>query len=294
MRTFVRVVERGNFSQVAREMEVAQPSVTRHMKELEEALNVSLLKRTTRQISVTEEGERFYQRCVQILQLVEDASQEVQRKKSELKGRIHLSCTTAFGVQYLCPILHEFLALHPEVELDINLTDDRIDLIAEGVDFVIRLAPLANSSLKYRKLGDSERLLAASPEFVAQYGPIDRPDDLAPLEAIRVCRVSDSKQVRLFKAEGGSVVLPLTGRFVIDNGLAAKDALVSGRGFGVTNRWLVQDLLDSGKLVQLLPDYTLEPIPLSLLIAPERADITRVRYLIEYIVREVQKIPGIF
>jgi DNA-binding transcriptional LysR family regulator len=196
-------------------------------------------------------------------------------------------------VQYLCPILHDFLAHHPDVELDINLTDDRIDLVTEGADFVIRLAPLANSALKYRKLGDSERLLAAAPTFIATHGPINTPEDLRQLNAIRVCRVADSKKVRLINADGTDQMMPLNGRFVIDNGLAARDALASGQGFGVTNRWLVQDLLEAGQLIHLLPDYKIEPIPLSILIAPERANIARVRHLIEHIVTKVQGIPGI-
>lgn len=293
MRTFVRVVERANFSQVARELGVAQPSVTRHLKELEMALGVSLLKRTTRQIAITEEGQRYYQRCLQILRLVDDAGAEVSSNSHTLKGKVKLSCTSAFGILHLCPLLYEFQDQYPEIEVEANLTDEKIDLVKEGVDFTIRLASLNDSSLKCRKLGGSERLLVASPAFLSKHSNIKKPQDLQQLEAIKMGMVIDSNNVRLISLSGEGQNVKLSGRILFDHGLAAKSALQAGRGFGVTHRWLIDDLLESGELIRLLPDYQLTVTPLSLLIAPERADIARVRCLIDFLIERIRLIPGI-
>ena len=132
MLTFVRVVERGSLSAVARELELGQSTVTRQLKELEEAIGVPLLIRTTRRVAITGEGLRYYANCLNILRLVEQAQDEARSIHSAPAGNVRISCTSAFGVMHMCRILFAFQRLHPEIAVDLNLTDEKIDLHSRG------------------------------------------------------------------------------------------------------------------------------------------------------------------
>jgi DNA-binding transcriptional LysR family regulator len=174
MRSLVRVAERGSFSAVARELGIGQSTVTRHVRELEDALGVRLLSRTTRRVSLTEEGRRYYASSVQVLRLVDQATDEVRSGSEAPAGTVRISCTAAFGVLHLCPMIFAFQDLFPEIGIDLSLTDDRIDLVREGVDVAVRLGPLTDSAMKLRSLGMSPRILVAAPQYLAERG---RPDE---------------------------------------------------------------------------------------------------------------------
>src|SRR5437763_78026 len=154
MRTFVRVAERGNLSVVARQFGVGQSTVTRHVRELEEAVGVPLLSRTARRVTLTEEGSRYYTNCVHILRLVEQAADEARGTRSAPAGTIRVSCTAAFGVLHVSRLIFAFQDRYPDIAVDLSLTDERVDLVREGVDIALRLGPLTDSSMKLRPLVD--------------------------------------------------------------------------------------------------------------------------------------------
>lgn len=235
MRTFVRVAERGSLSAVAREFGVGQSTVTRHLRELEEAVGVPLLSRTTRRVTLTDEGSRYYANGVQILRLVEQAGDEARGKRGTPAGMIRISCTAAFGVLHVSRRIFAFQDRYPDIGVDLSLIDERVDLVREGVDIALRLE-----------------------------GP-----------------------------NGERHVVPFGGRFRVDHGLAAREALIAGRGIAPAHRWLVDDLLAAGRLEAILPDYSLPSTPLSMLIVPERAGIARVRLLVDFLVEQAGGIPGI-
>ena len=155
MRTFVRVAERGSLSAVARELGVGQSTVTRHLRELEEAVGVPLLSRTTRRVTMTDEGSRYYADSVQILRLVEQAGDEARGTRGAPAGTIRISCTAALGVLHVSRLIFAFQDRYPDIGVDLSLTDERIDLVREGVDIALRLGPLTDSSMKLRALGQS-------------------------------------------------------------------------------------------------------------------------------------------
>ncbi|MFT8781510.1 MULTISPECIES: LysR family transcriptional regulator [Acetobacteraceae] len=293
MRTFVRVAERGNLAAVARETGAGSSTVTRHLRELEEALGVSLLTRTTRRTALTDEGTRYYAHCVQILSLVEQASQEMRDTRQATAGTVRISCTGALGVLHVGRLIYEFQDRNPGIRVEFGLTDERIDLVREGVDIAIRLGPLTDCAMKLRSLGESGRLLVASPEWLRRHGPVRQPEDLRKREGVRMSRVQGSERLVLRSVEGRNHVVPFHGRLVVDHGLAARDAFLAGRGYGPAHRWLVEDCLRDGRLVPVLPDYTLPPVPLSMLIARERTNLTRVRLCIEFLTSAAREIPGI-
>lgn len=293
MRTFVRVAERGNLSAVARETGVGQSTVTRHLRELEEAVGVPLLSRTTRRLTMTDEGSRYYANCIQILRLVEQAGDELRDRRGAPAGTIRVSCTAAFGVLHASRIIFAFQDRYRDIGVDLSLTDERIDLVREGVDIALRLGPLTDSSMKLRPLGQSQRLLVAAPGYLAARGRPAAPEDLALHEGIRMSNVAGSDLLALQGPGSTSFLVPFGGRFRVDHGLAAREAVVAGRGVAPAHRWLVDDLLTAGRLETILPDYSLPPVALNMLIVPERAGIARVRLLIDFFVEQIGLIPGI-
>ncbi|MBB2169376.1 LysR family transcriptional regulator [Gluconacetobacter aggeris] len=293
MRTFVRVAERGNLAAVARETGAGQSTITRHLRELEEALGVSLLTRTTRRTALTEEGTRYYAQCLQILCLVEQASQEMRQTRQAIAGMVRISCTAALGVLHVSRLIFAFQDQHPGIRVEFSLTDERVDLVREGVDIAIRLGPLTDSSMKLRALGESQRVLVASPDWLRRKGPLKRPEELRDLEGVRLSRVQGSDRLVLQDQQGKHHVVPFHGRLNVDHGLAAREAFLAGRGFGPAHRWLVDDCLQDGRLDLVLPNYRQPSVPLSMLIAPERASLTRVRLCADFLGHEIAKIPGI-
>jgi DNA-binding transcriptional LysR family regulator len=293
MRTFVRVAERGSLSAVARELGVGQSTITRHLRELEEAVGVPLLSRTTRRVTMTDEGSRYYAHSVQILRLVEQAGDEARGTRGAPAGTIRISCTAAFGVLHVSRLIFAFQDRYPDIGVDLSLTDERIDLVREGVDIALRLGPLTGSSMKLRALGQSRRLLVAAPDYLAARGRPTVPQDLSDHEGIRMSNVAGSDTLALQGPGGERHAVPFGGRFRVDHGLAAREALVAGRGIAPAHQWLVDDLVTAGRLEAILPDYSLPPVPLSMLIVPERAGIARVRLLVDFLAEQIGGIPGI-
>ncbi|WP_160000018.1 LysR family transcriptional regulator [Roseomonas sp. 18066] len=293
LRSFVRVAERGSLSAVARELGLGQSSITRHIRELETAVGIPLLSRTTRRVAMTEEGRRYYASALQILRLVDQAGEEARGQRGAVAGTIRLSCTAAFGVLQATRLVFAFQDRHPGIDVDLSLTDERIDLVREGVDLALRLGPLADSGLKLRPVGQCRRILVAAPAYLAAHGRPSRPAELAAHQGIRMANVAGSEVLSLRGPDGTVQSVPFGGRLRVDHGLAAREAFRAGRGLGPTHRWLVADLLADGQLEEILPDYRLPPVPMSLLIQPERAGIARVRLLADFLAGEIRRIPGI-
>lgn len=293
LRTFIRVAERGSLSAVARELGLGQSTVTRHLRELEEAVGVPLLSRTTRRVTMTDEGSRYYAKSVQVLRLVEQAGDEARGTRGAPAGTIRISCTAAFGVLHVSRLIFAFQDRYPDIGVDLSLTDERVDLVREGVDIALRLGPLGDSSMKLRPLGQSQRLLVAAPDYLAARGRPALPQDLSAHEGIRMSNIAGSDTLALGGPDGERPMVPFGGSLRVDHGLAAREALLAGRGIAPAHQWLVCDLLAAGRLEAILPDYALPSVPLSMLIVPERAGIARVRLLVDFLAKQIGSIPGI-
>jgi len=293
MRVFVRVAERGSLTAVARELGVGQSTVTRQLRELEESIGVPLLSRTTRRVTVTEEGGRYYTHCVQILRLVEQAAEEARSTRGAPAGTVRISCTAAFGILHVSRIIFAFQDRYPDIAVDLNLTDERIDLVHEGVDVAVRLGPLTDSSMKLRALGQSRRMLVAAPDYLVAHGRPRDPGDLASHQGIRMSNIAGSDMLVLQAPNGKRHEIPFGGRLLVDHGLAAREAVAAGRGIVPAHLWIVHDLLATGRLEAVLPDFSLPSVPLNLLIVPERSGIARVRLLVDFLAERIGDVPGI-
>jgi DNA-binding transcriptional LysR family regulator len=293
MLTFVRVAERGSFSAVAREQGVGQSTVTRHLTELENALGVTLLSRTTRRIALTAEGALYHEQASAILRLVAEAGDDVRNASDHLSGSIRISCTAALGVRHVTKALFAFQDLHPGIVIDMGLSDQRIDLVKDAVDIAVRLGPLTDSTMERKSIGNSHRILLASRGYLEAHGRPQEPNDLLRHRAILMSNIVGSETLTLHHRDGRTATVSLDGRLMVDHGLAAREALIEGRGIASAHVWLIDDLLASGAVEQVLPDYAPEPVPLSILIVPGRARIRRVRSLIDALAITLSTLPGI-
>lgn len=293
MRSFVRVAERGNFSAVAREQGVGQATISRHVAELERALGTTLINRTTRHLTLTPEGTRYHQDARDILSRVEEAGDGVHQATESLAGSIRISCTAALAIRHVAPALFAFQDQHPNVAIDFNVSDVRIDLVQEAADIAIRLGRLEDSSMHRKFVGSSRRVLVASREYIARHGSPDSPDDLRHHRAIRMSNVADSGTLVL-RGPGQSIAsVPFGGQLLVDHGLAAREAVAHGRGIAPTHLWLIDDLIESGAVEVVLPGYAPEPVPLSILIVPGRLRIQRIRLLVDELTSFLRELPGI-
>ena len=293
MRTFVRVAERGSLSAVARELGLGQSTVTRQLTELEAAVGVPLLSRTTRRVTLTDEGRRYYASSVQILRLVEQARDEARGEGGASAGTIRISCTAALGVLHVASLVFAFQDAYPGIGVDLSLTDERVDLVKEGVDLALRLGPLTDSAAKLKSLGRSRRVLVAAPDYLARRGRPAAPDDLAAHDIVRMSNIAGSDSLALTGPDGTEHRVALRSRLRLDHGLAAREAIAAGRGIAPAHLWLVDDLVRAGRVEVILAGHTLPSVPLSMLIVPERAGVARVRLAIDFFAARIGAIPGI-
>ena len=293
MRTFVRVAERGSLSAVARELGLGQSTVTRQLSELEAAVGVPLLSRTTRRVTLTDEGRRYYASSVQILRLVEQARDEARGEGGATAGTIRISCTAALGVLHVAHLVFAFQDAHPGIGVDLSLTDERVDLVKEGVDMALRLGPLTDSAAKLKSLGRSRRVLVAAPDYLARRGRPAAPEDLAAHDVVRMSNIAGSDSLAFTGPDGTERRVAVRSRLRLDHGLAAREAIAAGRGIAPAHLWLVDDLVRAGRVEVILAGHTLPSVPLSMLIVPERAGIARVRLAIDFFAARIGAIPGI-
>lgn len=293
MRTFIRVAESGNFSTAAKELGIAQPSVTRHIFELEEELCSSLIARTTRSLTLTCEGKAFYDKSLEIIRLVDELAENVGKNGSN-EGKIKVSCTTSLGILHFCKIINKFQTLYPYTNIDFSLTDERVDLVKGGFDIALRLGPLIDSSLKLKVLGYSKRVFVTSPKYLKSLNFYPQVTDLEKLDCVLMTNVTNSEKIKIIHAVNKEAIdIKLSGKLKVDNGLAVRELVYDGRGIAPAHEWLVNDHLQSGSLITIADDYKLSDVQLSLLYVPQKAELLRIRAFIDFISEECLKIPGI-
>lgn len=256
---FTRVAELESFSRAAQELGLSQPSASRIVTGLETRLGVKLLLRTTRNIALTQAGAAFLERARQAAADLEDAEDAV-RGIDSLRGTIRLSMPVMYGTRAVIPALADFLELYPELHVEITLRDDRQNLVAAGVDMAIRMGTLEDSTFGARQIASVPRMLVASPAYLARRGMPETPEDLAFHDTLlHEQSVSEKSTLKLFRA-GTTEVVTLCGRVKIDSAPGILAAATAGLGIAnVTTVMSAQERHD-GSLVQLLPDYALEPL----------------------------------
>lgn len=255
LRAFVQVVESGNLTRAAKTLKVATSAVSRRIKDLEERLGTQLLQRTTRQMRLTSSGEQFHTRARDILAALDEAEAEVGDATRILSGPLRIAAPLSFGHAHLTPILIDFAKEHPELHLDVDLSDRFVDLVAEGHDLAIRIGRLQDSSLIARKLADVRVVAAAAPAFWARFGIPQHPKDLDGLPSLRYSGGATRSETLTCQMTDGTAC-EITPDWVMSstNGELLRDAAASGLGFVLQPSFILRDAVVRGDLVPALID----------------------------------------
>lgn len=283
IRTFVTLVESQSISKAAEKMDVAISAVSRRLKELESGLGVQLIQRTTRKMHLTEAGEKFYQRCVRLLDDLEEAKQEVSNSAKELSGTLRIATPLSFGVAHLSPAIAAFMHLHPQIKIDLDMSDRRIDLVAEGLDMAIRIGTLEDSSLIAKKLASVRHVVCASPDFLQQHGVPKNPEALAELPALCYGNLSQPGNWHYWDKDNKSHVVKVPMRMRATNGDALVEAAIAGLGILCEPSFIVHGAVERGVLKPVLTDYQWFSMNIYAVYPQTRYVPTRVRAFIDFL-----------
>lgn len=254
---FVRVVETGSFSQAAREFLTTQPTVTKQVAATELRLQVRLLNRNTRGVRLTEAGARYYESCKAIVRDVEQAESLVRLEQDPAQGLLRVGSSVAFGRRVITPLALEFMALHPQLQVDLSFEDRYTDLIGQGIDVAIRMGRLADSSLGARHLGVNPWLLVAAPGYLKAKDLPKRAEDLAQHDALIYSSVQGDAVWRLQSPAGQAVSVAVSGRLRSNSLASVLAAARNNMGIAALPWYVAADSVASGHLVQVLAAYQL-------------------------------------
>jgi DNA-binding transcriptional LysR family regulator len=285
LRLFVRVARMGSFSAAARELDLSQPSVSRIIAALERDVGGALITRTTRAVTLTDVGNGYLTRVESILASLEEADYEA-RGSRELRGSLRVAMPGSFGVREVIPVLPRFLARHPSLDVSLLMSDQRQDIVKEGVDVALRLGDLADSSATARVIGRTQRVVVASPAYLKTRGTLERPEDLSAHAAI-VGPAGTSAGTWSFQKEGQSVSARIDTRLTVSVNEAAIAAAVAGVGVATTALWGCRAELASGSLVRVLPDWKMGEVEAHGMFTAGRRPKPSARALVDFLIAEL-------
>lgn len=288
MQTFVAVVDAGSFVGAADTLGLSKAAVSRHVNELEARLGIRLLHRTTRRLSLTSEGEVFLGRSRDLLSILDEAEAEVTSSSLSARGRLRINVPVTFGIRQLAPLWSMFRALHPQVELEVTLADRMVDLIEEGFDLAIRIGTLSSSSLISRKLTTTRLIMCASPEYLAAHGTPALPDELGRHAVIGYSYFASGDEWRL-EGPAGPVSARTRPSFYSNNGDTCLAAALAGQGIILQPDFLVGEDIQSGKLVELMPEYFAGKLGVYAVYPSRRLVALKVRALVEFLAERFTK-----
>ena len=282
MRTFVRVVQMGSFSAVGREQNTGQATISKKVAALETHLGVKLLSRTSRELSLTESGSEYYDKCLSILGELDEVESSVRSQTAKPKGRLRIAAPIAFSRLVLAPLIGQFVEKYPDISIELDANDKHVDLIAEGVDLAIRAKQLDDSSLIARPLMENPLMVAASPDYLEAKGVPMTPEDLKDHNCILYSLLSKTNVWGFQKGEE-SYSVSVTGNFQSSNGDTNLEVALSGLGIIQLPRWMIQKYLVSGELVAILEDYDATTIPINIIYPQNRYVPLKVRCFIDFL-----------
>jgi DNA-binding transcriptional LysR family regulator len=282
MTVFVEVARAGGFSAAAHKLKMSTTAVSRHVADLERMLGVTLLRRTTRHVSPTELGARYLPRAEAILGEIEQLNAEISAIDPTPRGKLKITAPPAVGNEMIAPLAVDFVEAYPEIELEIDLTERLVDLVAEGFDAAIRAGPLENSSMIAHRIVELRYLICASPSYLERRGAPERPADIGDHDCI-YWRVATGGSAWSFVKEGERVTVPMQARLLMSNFAAQREAALRGLGLTILPLLTVREDLKAGRLVPVLPDYQVHDGALSLVRPPTPFEPPKLRVFIDFI-----------
>lgn len=285
LRLFIRIAELGTVSSAARDLFLSPASASARLAKLEESIGFRLFNRTTRAVSLTTDGAAFLPYAQQTIETLEVGISVVSGNDAAAQGLLRLTMPGSFGRMYIIPVISEFAARYPQVNLDIRLSDEVLNIVEGAFDLIIRNAPLHDSSFIARKLASDHRLLVASPSYLEQHGSPETPQDLVKHQCVIL---ADGNR---WKFESGDIIhAPRS--YVVDDGEAMRMMIETGMGIGVKSAWNINDSLRRGNLVKVLPDYPLTTESSIWVMYPSGRIVTpKVRAMIEFLLGQFSPLP---
>ncbi|NMI20862.1 LysR family transcriptional regulator [Xanthomonas hortorum pv. pelargonii] len=287
MQAFARVVETGSFTKAAETLHMSRASVTQLVQQLEARLRVTLLNRTTRRVHVTADGAAYYERVLRLLADMDDAETSLSDASALPRGRLRVDVPSPLARLILMPALPTFHARYPDIQLDMGVSDRRVDLIGENVDCVVRGGIITDQSLIARRVGDLQAGVYAAPSYLQRLGTPAHPQELENTQhrCVGFMRWSNNKTVPYVMQRGNEAV-NLQGRYVVasDDGNAYLAAGLAGMGVLWLPVYMAKAHVASGELVQLFDDWSLEPMPLSIAFPPNRHVSAKLRVFIDWVI----------
>lgn len=290
MQVFVRAIELGNLTAAAREQHTTQPTVSRLLAALEDQLGVRLIERSTTHLTPTEQGTRFYEHAKRLLEDFDTAVADARDLTEKPTGLLRVSAPVSLGALWLNRLTQEFMQPHPNLEVELILNDRMVDLVEEGMDVAIRIGGTLPLTVIARRVAVSPRGFFAAPAYLARHAAIRRPEDVLEHNYLRFAWASDT--VEMDGPANAKTTLKLSGRYRINNSLAIRENLLMGHGLGLGPGWLVQDLVDTGRLVAVLPEWHASPHEAFVFYPSRRHQPARVREFIRFISERLPLLPG--
>jgi len=288
MAVFVTIVECGSFVAAADALRMSKAAASRHMTALETRLGVRLLQRTTRRLSLTEEGQIFYQHAKNILSAIDEAEAILSNHAHEASGRIRINVPLSFGILHLAPLWANFLRQYSNVTLDIALNDRVVDLVEEGYDLAVRISTLPSSSLICRRLSSTRMMLCASPGYLQAHGTPATPQDLAHHTVMAYSLWNNQEEWRCEGPEG-PVQVRIQPRILSNNGETCRMIALQDGGILLQPSFLMADDVHAGRLVELLPQYRFDQLGIYVVYPSRRQLPLKVRVMIDYLSQTIQK-----
>lgn len=288
MRVFVAVVERNGFSAAAEALDISTAAVTRHIAALEKRLSTRLLNRTTRRVSPSSTGAAYYQRCVQLLAEFDQLEASIGDQALQPSGHLRINAPVSYGIACLAPLLAGYRARHPQVQLDLALSDRLVDMVEEGFDLAIRITRTPAPSLIARKLADTAIILCAAPAYLAAHGTPVRAEELSRHECLAYSYWASGDSWPLQGPEG-EISVAVSGGVRANNGDVLREAAIAGLGIIAQPDFIVADALADGRLQRILPEYGLTPIGIYAMYASRSHLAPKVRSFIDYLVEQLDR-----
>jgi DNA-binding transcriptional LysR family regulator len=277
IKSFVRTVEMGSFSAVAREMNTTQPTISKQIAALEEYLDVQLLVRSTRKVSLSDEGARFYEHCQQVLEALAEAESSVGKRQQPF-GVLRVNCSVAFGQMQIMPRLKRFLDRYPDLEIDLTMSDRYVDLIEFGIDLAIRIGNFFDRHLISQPIGATRLVTVGSAVYFEKCDEPQVPSDLIHHNCIVYTRQSTGNEWRF-----RDTTVTVRGNLQVDDSAALREAVKAGIGIGTSPMWAFSDGIENKSLKIVLETYEPKPLPIQAVYRRSRFQPAKVKCFIDFL-----------
>lgn len=288
---FIKVVKTGSLAAAGRDLALSSAVVTKRIQRLEENIGVLLLNRSTRKLSLTDEGTIYYDVCLRVVTELQEAETLIAQGSRKPSGTLRITVPAAFGRLHVAPLVPEFLSRYPDVRLVLHLSDQCLNLIDEGYDLAVRIGELHDSSLVTRVLATDRRILVASPDYVARHGAPQSPEDVARHNALLFASAGPVDHWNFIGRDGNRVSVRPVGNLETNNCDALRAAILAGLGIALRPLWDIWNDLAAGRMVALLRDYRSPSFPIQAVYPTRRHLPQKTRLFIDLLVERFGNVP---